>query len=407
MMIPVLVLPFMVILFYILGGGKTKASRLNTATQIGLNLQLPDAHFFKRKEPDKLGLYEASNKDSDDRRQALRNDPYRMDSMKTGNAVKGIFEKTAERFPVEDMVAKNFSGTNRPSADDKAKELMEKLGKLKEQLNRPTTGDEPDRTKLLRYPEMQEPIMADRLRSIQAEPKPDAEVSQWNTVLDKLVAIQHPEMIADSLARRSSEQKQTAYSVRLNNDSDEPGSFGDGSLADIVVSGGTNRFYGLDADQQTERENDNAIQAVIPETQTLVSGSTVKFRLASDIRINGHLISKGEFIYGICSMQGERLKIEFSSMRAGNSILPVSLQVYDLDGLPGIFIPGSINRDAVKQSGDQAINGLGLASLDPSIGAQAATAGIQTAKTLLSRRVKLIRVTVKAGYQVLLKDDRK
>src|SRR5665213_4378130 len=98
LMIPVLVLPFMVILFYILGGGKTKASRLNTATQIGLNLQLPDAHFFKRKEPDKLGLYEASNKDSDDRRQALRNDPYRRDSMKTGNTVKGIFEKMAERF---------------------------------------------------------------------------------------------------------------------------------------------------------------------------------------------------------------------------------------------------------------------------------------------------------------------
>src|SRR5665213_2935372 len=141
LMIPVLVLPFIVILFFILGGGKGKASGFRSERQTGLNLQLPDAHFFKRKEPDKLGLYEASNKDSDNRRQALRNDPYRSDSMKEGNAVKGIFEKTAERFPGEDMAAKNLSGTTRPSADDKAKELMKKLGKLKEQLDNPPSRD--------------------------------------------------------------------------------------------------------------------------------------------------------------------------------------------------------------------------------------------------------------------------
>ena len=106
-------------------------------------------------------------------------------------------------------------------------------------------------------------------------------------------------------------------------------------------------------------------------------------------------------------MNNERLKIGFRSIRCGNSILPVALEAYDLDGLAGIYIPGSINRDAVKQSGDQAINSLGLATLDPSIGAQAASAGVQTAKTLLSHKMKLVNVTVKAGYQVLLKDDRK
>ncbi len=49
---------------------------------------------------------------------------------------------------------------------------------------------------------------------------------------------------------------------------------------------------------------------------------------------------------------------------------------------------------------------MNLATLDPSIGAQAAGAGIQAAKTLLSRKVKLVKVTVKAGYKVLLKDSK-
>jgi hypothetical protein len=92
-------------------------------------------------------------------------------------------------------------------------------------------------------------------------------------------------------------------------------------------------------------------------------------------------------------------------VRYGQNIFPVSLSVYDMDGLAGIYIPGAITRDVAKQTGDEAIQGIGLTTLDPSLGAQAASAGIQAAKTLISKKVKLVRVVVKAGYQVLLKDD--
>ena len=67
-------------------------------------------------------------------------------------------------------------------------------------------------------------------------------------------------------------------------------------------------------------------------------------------------------------------------------------------------MPGSISRDVSKQSLDQGMSGLGLTALDPSIGAQVASAGIQTAKTLISRKVKLIQVSIPGGYQVLLKN---
>jgi hypothetical protein len=49
---------------------------------------------------------------------------------------------------------------------------------------------------------------------------------------------------------------------------------------------------------------------------------------------------------------------------------------------------------------------LGVASLDDSWGSQAAGAGIEAAKSLLSKKVKLIKVVVKAGYQVLLRDEK-
>jgi conjugative transposon TraM protein len=206
------------------------------------------------------------------------------------------------------------------------------------------------------------------------------------------------------MARLAKEHTPAAFHVNLNNPPNDPETFGSENEEEIQNLK-INRFYDLSDNAIIQNDLDNAIEAVIPETQTLVSGSTIKLRLLNDVKINGHLIEKNQFVYGTTSLNNERLKIQFSSIRFGNNILPVSLEAFDLDGLAGIYIPGSINRDVAKQSTDQAIGSIGINSLDPSIGAQAAGAGIQAAKTLLSRKVKLLKVTVKAGYRVLLKDN--
>ena len=64
----------------------------------------------------------------------------------------------------------------------------------------------------------------------------------------------------------------------------------------------------------------------------------------------------------------------------------------------------AITRDVAKQSTDNALQSVALSSLDPSIGAQAASAGIETTKSLLSKKVRLVKVQVKAGYKILLID---
>src|SRR5690606_24886451 len=145
-------------------------------------------------------------------------------------------------------------------------------------------------------------------------------------------------------------------------------------------------------------ETGDAIGAVIHGTQTLVSGATVKLRLTEDVYINGQAIPKDHFVYGTATLSGERLGIEISHIRQGNALYPVKLSVYDLDGLPGIHVPGAITRDVAKQSGDQALQGLGIGSYNPSIGMQAASAGIELGRNLLSRKIKQVKVAVKAGY---------
>lgn len=166
-----------------------------------------------------------------------------------------------------------------------------------------------------------------------------------------------------------------------------------------------NTFYSLN---NITALNDlrNVVEAVIHETQTVVNGSTVKLRLLSDIYINGTLILKDNFLFGTASLNGERLSIKINSIRFQNSLFPVELSVFDMDGMDGIYIPGAITRDVAKQSADRAFQGFGMTTLDPSLGAQAASAGIEAARSLFSKKVKLIKITLKAGYQILLKDEK-
>ncbi len=103
----------------------------------------------------------------------------------------------------------------------------------------------------------------------------------------------------------------------------------------------------------------------------------MKLRLVNDVYIDGVLIPKGTFVFGTASLNGERLVINIKSIRYKNSLYPVDLSVLDIDGMDGIYIPGAITRDVARQSADHAVQNIGLTNLNPSIGVQAASAGIE------------------------------
>lgn len=162
-----------------------------------------------------------------------------------------------------------------------------------------------------------------------------------------------------------------------------------------------NRFYGLDP-MNAVSGVPKSFEAEVYDVQTLVSGSVIKIKLMTDIYVDGMLVPENHFLYGVCTLTGERLNVTINSIQYASQILPVSLSVFDLDGLEGIYIPGAIARDVAKQSSNQAVQDIRLNSLNPSLELQAASAGIETAKNLFAKKTRLTKVTVKAGYKVLL-----
>lgn len=385
LLLPVLVLPFITLLFWALGGGKADSDGHSPARLAeGLNLQLPDARLKDDKKMNKLSYYEIAAYDSAKRQELLRNDPFYK--------VKPIAVADSSVAPDsnEEKVYRKLAELDKlMNANNDARHSFDAYTKARQPL-----GTSPVTPDVDRLEQMMDNIHAPGKSG-------DPEMNQLDGMLDKIMRIQHP----DEVRNHSLKQKEKVFPVRTSPEKNNISLFNSEVRPHPgLINVPDTAFFSTS--EFPSAETMNAIEAVIHETRTLVNGSIVKLRLLSDVYISGQLIPKGNFVYGIAALNGERLAIDIPSIRHHQSLYPVSLSVSDLDGLDGVFIPGAITRDVAKESSDRAIQSVALGSLDPSIGAQAASAGIEAAKTLLSRKVKLVKVTVKAGYRVLLKEKK-
>lgn len=416
LVLPLLVLPFMTLMFWSLGGGKVENTEAQPVLNKGFNMDLPDAYLKDDKPLDKMSYYDKAASDSSKLEELMKNDPNYRKHTSLNNSIDGI---QGDDISVSGNYARSGALLTSPygsgiSRDSNEVKVYRKLAELDEAMNRvaaPTIEPADDAAKNQSENTQVSTSDIDRLeqmmQSMNQTEGEDPELQQLNGMLEKILDIQHPDRVQEKIRQTSETRKGQVFAVSaISNET--PVSLLDnrfGINSTSINQAQQNGFYSLDESVPTD-DTQNAIQAVIHETQTLVAGSTVKLRLVNDVYINGMLIPKDNFLFGEATLNGERLGIKINSMRYQNSLFPVQLSVYDMDGMDGIYIPGAITRDVAKQSADRAIQGIGLTTLDPSLGAQAASAGIETARDLISKKVKLVKVTVKAGYQVLLRDEK-
>ena len=75
LVLPLLVIPFLTMAFWALGGGKGNKPVIANE-QRGLNLNLPDAKMKDENLTDKLSFYDKADKDSAKLEEWMRTDPY-------------------------------------------------------------------------------------------------------------------------------------------------------------------------------------------------------------------------------------------------------------------------------------------------------------------------------------------
>lgn len=154
-------------------------------------------------------------------------------------------------------------------------------------------------------------------------------------------------------------------------------------------------------------QDKNSIRACVNQTVTLTSGREVQIRLLEAMQAGEIRIPANTLITGSCKIAGERLEILISSIQYADNIIPVEIAVYDTDGQRGIFIPNSDEVKAVKEVASTMANSAGTSiMISDNAGSQlAADMGkglIQGASQYVSKKMSVVKVTLKANHKLLL-----
>ncbi len=337
-----MVLPLLVMPFLALGfyaaGGGKGPHGSEVAVARGINAELPDANFKTEDPSDKMGFYAEGQKD------------------------------TSERNGIADVAQKmGFSGKH---ADEKTEEINAKLAALNREINAPPVypgkvdggsayGTAPKTTE--NGGGMREDI--DRLellmKSMKEDKTRDPEMEQMDQLLEKILLVQDPSRAATAPV-------------------------------------------GAKRDSVSAEKEFLAVPAELVDGGKVISGATVRLRLLDTVVLKNVVIPKGHEVFGLCRVTNQRLLLNIKNIRLGNSIVPVDLTMYGLDGMAGISAPDAVLGNAAGSGAVDAVNGVSVYGMD-GIGGQVAGAGIDAAKSLFSKKVKVVKVKLAAGQKVLLR----
>lgn len=119
---------------------------------------------------------------------------------------------------------------------------------------------------------------------------------------------------------------------------------------------GAGTFNTVTADQ-----NETFITAIVDQDITGYAGSRLRIRLLEDMMAGRFLIRKGTYLFAeISGFRGQRVNLTITTIMQGKNILPVKLDVYDNDGLPGLYVPASAFREFTRELGSNTSQGITL-----------------------------------------------
>ena len=163
----------------------------------------------------------------------------------------------------------------------------------------------------------------------------------------------------------------------------------------------------LTAEGRTAASDAPTVRACVAATQVVRAGSTVQLRLLEAVRIDGVVIPRNTLLYGLATIAGMRLQVTVSSVEYGGQIFSVEASAYDLDGQPGLNVPNSRERTALKEAlasvGQTAGTSVNVTrSAGQQVLSELARGGLQASSQYVAEKLREVKITLKANHQLLL-----
>ena len=148
------------------------------------------------------------------------------------------------------------------------------------------------------------------------------------------------------------------------------------------------------------------IKVVIDEGLTGYAGSRIRLRLLDDMQAGPWLIRKNTYLYALISgFNGQRVTLSVKSIVYQDKILPVKLEVYDLDGLEGLYVPESAFRDFTKDASTNVIQGVDMQNSSNSFVMSAAGQLFQSTSSAIAGMIRKNKAKIKYNSYLYLIDN--
>lgn len=164
-------------------------------------------------------------------------------------------------------------------------------------------------------------------------------------------------------------------------------------------------FYGFSS--QPRAAAPNSTRAVVDQTVTISPGEYVRLRLLEPLPFRGVTLPAGSVVVAQGSLPGNRMRLYVERLERDGYIFSAALSAFDLDGLEGVFVPGSgaadTARETAAQLGQQSTTGFTFSQrAQDAVATELASTAIQGVSKYLGGRIRAVRLRLKAGHRVYL-----
>lgn len=174
-------------------------------------------------------------------------------------------------------------------------------------------------------------------------------------------------------------------------------------------------FYGMGNSASAIRKN--TIRATIYGRQVVLSGQQVRLRLEEPMLVGSQILPTGAIVSGIATVGIDRLYITITAVAHEQVITNISLEAYDLDGQQGLFVPGSMESEALRDLGKELTNSIAntteqsVTSLvnttkaSEQLKTDLARGALQGTARFINKKLDQVKITVQDGHKVLLRPN--
>jgi conjugative transposon TraM protein len=310
--LPLLALPFLCLFFFVWRSGFSK-TKPEVKQEAGLNgtVGSVSADVRKKELADKLDAYRNTYKEADGY-----------------SAVNVIPKEVSTNSGFKD----SYTGKEKQTLDSIDRAMKAKYN------TRPVSHDKALAAALTAMPRYQKAVASP---PVAKEKDPMDVFKQQMAYMDSISKMNDPAYKAEKLKKLAAEKaalQQTAEKRLVVTKADEA----DNDFNTVKPAG-----------------DDHFISAVIDENITGYAGSRLRLKLLEDIKAGGNRIKKGTYLFAqISGFSEQRVTLTVTTILAEGKILPVKLEIYDLDGMPGLYVPSSAFREFTKDLGSNSVQGV-------------------------------------------------